>query len=522
MSASRERKQRQSIPEQGLTQKQIKERREAAIKKRNTIAYTVIGVVAAILVAVLLIWNSGFFQSRTTALTINGRNYTPGEVSYYYGQAKQSNYYLSMMGYDSKTPDREQNFGGDESKTYYDYFMDTAKQNMIQTAALVDAAKEAGETLNDESKQQVENALASYDSGAVQSGYPNTASFLKAYFGQYMTKGVLRSCLEDSALANQYYNEHSDSLTYDESKLEEYYKENAADLDTYVYNAIFFDGTAESTEDADGNSVDPTDEEKEAAMSAAKDKADAFQAQAESSDFQTAADAAKAGDESLTYDGETTNVGSSVSSAYKEWLSDASRKAGDVTVIESDGSGYYVVQFLERARREDDFGTADIRHILVKAETSDEDETDSSGNKTPSDAEMDAAKEKAQSLLDQFNAGDKTAESFGELAKENSDDPGSKDEGGLYADVTRSSGFFQDFEDWIFADGRKAGDTGLVENTQSGQQGWHVMYLESTGEVLWKYTAASALRSADMQTWVEGLEDGYEAVEGSGTQYLGN
>ena len=35
MSASREKKQRQDDPNQGLTQKQIKERKEAAIKKRK-------------------------------------------------------------------------------------------------------------------------------------------------------------------------------------------------------------------------------------------------------------------------------------------------------------------------------------------------------------------------------------------------------------------------------------------------------------------------------------------------------
>ena len=65
------------------------------------------------------------------------------------------------------------------------------------------------------------------------------------------------------------------------------------------------------------------------------------------------------------------------------------------------------------------------------------------------------------------------------------------------------------------------GDTGLVENTQSGQQGWHVMYLDSVGDPLWKYTAENDLRDADVQTWLEGLQEGYEAVDGSGIQYIG-
>ena len=48
MSASREKKQRQDDPNQGLTQKQIKERKEAAIKKRNTVIYTVVGTIISV------------------------------------------------------------------------------------------------------------------------------------------------------------------------------------------------------------------------------------------------------------------------------------------------------------------------------------------------------------------------------------------------------------------------------------------------------------------------------------------
>ena len=145
MSASREKKQRQDDPNQGLTQKQIKERKEAAIKKRNTVIYTVIGVVVAVLVVALLVWNSGFFQSRTVAMTINGRDYSPAEVSYYYGQTKQSyGYYLSMMGYDSTKSDRDQVVDEESGKTFYYLFMEQAKATMIKEAALADAAREEG------------------------------------------------------------------------------------------------------------------------------------------------------------------------------------------------------------------------------------------------------------------------------------------------------------------------------------------------------------------------------------------
>ena len=47
------------------------------------------------------------------------------------------------------------------------------------------------------------------------------------------------------------------------------------------------------------------------------------------------------------------------------------------------------------------------------------------------------------------------------------------------------------------------------------------MYLDSVGDPLWKYTAENDLRDADVQTWLEGLQEGYEAVDGSGIQYIG-
>jgi hypothetical protein len=73
MSASREKKSRQSDPTQGLTQKERKELQEQQAAKRKAVVYTVIGVIVAVLVAALLIWHSGIFQRGKTALTVGGR-----------------------------------------------------------------------------------------------------------------------------------------------------------------------------------------------------------------------------------------------------------------------------------------------------------------------------------------------------------------------------------------------------------------------------------------------------------------
>lgn len=513
MSASREKKNRQGDP--SLSEKQRRAQQQAADAKRKHTLYAVIGVVAAVAVIALLVWDSGLFQKGSAAMTVNGREYGPGEVSYYYATARnQYSTYLQYMGYDSNKSDRDQVFDETTQQTYYDLFLGDAKELMVQTAALSDAAREAGVTLSEESKAAVDSTMETYKSMASQYGYP-MASYLKANFGKYMTEELLRSCLEESYLASQFYTEHSDSLTYDGAALEAYYQENADTLDTFVYDLCFVSGAAASTTDAEGKTVPATEEEKAAAMAAAKQAAEELeQAVKNGGDFAVQANLAVNKGAASSYVNEGKSVGSQISTTYREWLADAARKAGDITVIESEGSGYYVIRFNDRFLDEESFASADIRHILIKAEVAE-------GASAPTDEAIAAAKEKAQAILDEFNAGAKTGEAFGELANANSEDPGSNTNGGLYTDVTRSTNFFTGFLNWIFEDGRQVGDTGLVENPQSGQQGWHVMYLDNAEGKLWQQTAENALRSADLQTWIEGLQEGYEAVEGSGIRYVG-
>ena len=45
------------------------------------------------------------------------------------------------------------------------------------------------------------------------------------------------------------------------------------------------------------------------------------------------------------------------------------------------------------------------------------------------------------------------------------------------------------------------------------------MYLDSQ-VVTWKYTADSALRSADMTEWIDGLTANYTAAMGNGEAYV--
>lgn len=528
MSASREKKQRQSAG-QNLTQKELKEAKEAQAAKRKSILYWVIGVVVVILVAALLIWNSNFFQNRATAVTVNGHNFTAGEVEYYYNSAYQQEYqlyYYSTMGitgltnFNPATDPKDQYVDEEQTQTYYDYFMESALDALTQVAALTDAAEKDGFSLDlsESGKETYNSTIASMKDNATTSGY-SYASYLQAIYGSHMTTGIYESCLKRAIMLTEYQQAHQDTLTYTDEDYTTYYDENKDSIDTFSYEVAFLSGSAPSTTDEDGNTVEATEEEKTAAMEAAKANADKLMADVEAGgDFAELADAYVQEDSANTFRS-TETTGSSLSTTYGDWLKDAARAEGDINVFEST-SGYYVVRFLDRYL--DETPTADIRHILVKAELTQEDDPateDVDESTIPTDEAMEAAKAEAESLLAQWEAGDKTAESFGELAKANSDDSGSASNGGLYTQVSEGQ-MVDTFNDWIFDSEHTEGDTGLVENTNSGMYGWHVMYFQAWNDPTWKINAKNSFQNDDMTSWIESITEGYEAVKADGFKYV--
>ena len=95
MSASREKKQRQSDLD-SLTEKQKKDRQEAAAQKRKVITYWIIGIVAVVIVVVLLVWNSGILVRNVTAATVGEHKYSVTDVTYYYQMAADTQYQWSQ------------------------------------------------------------------------------------------------------------------------------------------------------------------------------------------------------------------------------------------------------------------------------------------------------------------------------------------------------------------------------------------------------------------------------------------
>lgn len=525
MSASREKKQRQGGSTASVRAQAAQTQAEAA--RRKMIQYTVIGVVVAVLVAALLIWNSGFFQRRMPAVTVNGTSYTAGEVSYHYYSSWNYRYAQMMAQYGgsystSRSP-RDQVYSTDsetgEVTTYHDFFMDAAMDSLVSITALYDAAIKDGYS-NADVKDTVQANIQNTKESAASYGY-SYKQFLQLNYGKFMTPSIYEKALTHAALASQYRSDHMDALTYTDEDCQAYYQEHVNEMDTFEYSYLYFSAAAVPTTDENGNTIEMTDEERAAAQEENLAEARAKAEAAEKALKNGSKDAAALIDEyELTSaNPAASTVGSSLSSAYSEWLTDAARKAGDVTLIENGTSGFYVLAF--HGRHLDDTVSVNVRHILIQAEVDD-------GASAPTDEQLAAAKTKAEDILAQWKNGAATEASFAALADELSED--GRDSagnlnapGGLYEEVTPNS-FVTNFNSWLFLeDDRNPGDTGIIE-VKSGAYyyGYHVAYFvgENPGDYAWEHDVRSTLSSQDTQSWLEGLEAGYTATEAGGAQYV--
>ena len=517
MSASREKKQRQGGTP---TDKTLTEKQKVDQTRRKTIQYTVIGVVVAVLVAALLIWNSGFFQARATAVTVGGTNYTVAQTSYFYHGTQ--NYqmftnpdYASYFGYNPNLSPADQTYTTDEETgevtTFHDLFLEDALNQMTTVTALYDEAVKNGVTAADV-KDLVDQNVAAAKEYASQSGM-SYKQYLAAMYGSYVTPSVFEDCMTRSLMAGTYQEDYQNSLEYTTQQLQDYYAEHKDDLDSFRYSYLTFVPEELETTDANGNEIEMTDEEKSAAeeenLAAAKQKADDAKAALEDG---KSLDDVISEFETTSYDKEVTVEGSRLSGApYADWLKSADRKAGDVDVVENGANGYYVVVFAERFL--DETPTADTRHILVRAEM------DSSAS-APTDEQMAAAKAKAEDLLNQWQAGAATEDSFAELANANSEDGGSNTNGGLYEKVYQGQ-FVTNYNDWLFDSARQPGDTGIVEN-QGDYYGYHVVYYvkQNPDFFTWMAKAESLLMSSDASSWLEELRSNCTAEQAAGAKYL--
>ena len=525
MSASSKKKLRNEQQTAKMTEKQVAEQKEA---KKLTLYTTIFVVVLAVMVVFAIaigvtrsITNSGVHERNTVALTVGDHEISNAELNYFYMSAINSfnsNYgsYAAMLGLDTSKPLNEQVINNDTGLTWADDFLNTAKDNARSAYALADAAEAAGFTLSEDDLADIDSAINNMKLYANLYGYSSTKDFLKAQYGNGATEESYRQYVTLNALASAYRNSYSSSLTYTDADLRAAESENYEKYSSFTYNTYYL--AASKTDEVDADSDE--------AVKAAKEAADSLIGKdvATVEDFDAAIAALDVNrDTEASSTAYTDQQYSSVSATIRDWVIDSARKEGDKTVIantststDDDGKettttqGYYAVFFT--GSNDNTFPLVNVRHILIKFEGGTTDST--TGTTTYSDEEKEAAKQKAEEILDEWMSGDATEDSFAALANEKSDD-GNGTTGGLYENVYPGQ-MVSSFNDWCFDESRQTGNTGIIES----QYGYHVMYFVGQSDTTYRdYQIENELRSADTKEWYDATVEAMPMTDGD-TRYI--
>lgn len=389
-------------------------------------------------------------------------------VEYYMEQ--YGDYAAYYLGLDLEKPLDAQIYNEETGMTWEQYFLEDAFYAWHRYQALVDEAKKVGYQLPGEYQEVFSGMRESMEESAKEEGYDSVDAMLQADLGISVTFDDYYHYMELYYTGNLYFSEVTSKLVFTDAELEEFYQENKESLAQYGItkesgNLVDFRNILVkpiATKDSDGNTV-YTDE----AWETCRQKA------------QTILDSWLAGDKTETAFANLAGV-----------------KSEDDNSSASGGLYQYVAK--------NDWATVDVRHILIMPEGGTKDESGTSI--TYSDEEWEACRAAAQAILDQYLAGEKTAEAFGELANKHSDDNGGKvTNGGLYTDVATGE-MVKEFDEWIFDSSRKSGDTGLVKT----QFGYHVMYFVDRNGPVDDWAFAEGRKGGDYA--LVKTDDGYQIL----------
>lgn len=534
MSASSNKKLRTEQDTSKLTERQIAEQQEAKKVKMYTIAFVVVLVVLLAIAAYVgisqYIRTSGVNENKTIALTVGDTQLNNTELNYFFMDSvnnfySQNGNYAAIFGLDVTKPLNQQVMDPETGETWADYFVNTAKTNATSVYALYGAAVKEGFTMPEAQQNSVDSTISTLELYSTIYGYKNANQYLKSIYGSGASLDSYRSYLEKTMLASAYQTAYADSLTFTDADLRAAEADNYNKYSSYAYNyynlpvSKFLEG---GTTDENGNTT-YSDEEK----AAAQQKAEAA-AKSLTGEEITTAQALDAAIAALSINADNSAAASTryddqnytgINSTIAQWLSDSSRKEGDITYLansttDADGketiNGYYVVRF--DSVNDNTFPLKNVRHILVSFEGG---TSDDSGNITYSEEEKAAAKATAEELLNQWKSGEATEDSFAALATEKSSDTGSTANGGLYEDIAPNQ-MVAAFNDWCFAEGRKAGDTGIVET----EYGYHVMYFVGDSDITYRdYQIRNELTENAVSEWYADLIANTNVTAGD-TRYL--
>lgn len=524
MSASDKKKLRKELNAAAMTEKQQKETKNQKKQKAYTLTFIIVMVLVVAIVAVSALQTpiSNMMTKSSTAVTVGEHNVSADEFNYFYHDAinnfvnQFSSYgdyatlYMQFYGLDATKPLDEQNYDAANSKTWADYFVESATESAKWTYAMYDKAMAEGFTLSEDEQKSLD-AVESYLSLYAQYyGFKDANAYVKGMYGSASTLDSYLEYYKMSAIASSYAAKFVEDLEYTDEQYRAHEADKYGEFCSYSYATYtinvsnYLTGGTTSTNEKGESTVTYSDKEWEdaraAALADAEKLANAEVDSVEKLNLQIAL-LEKATDKDVATE-KTAVLYSKLPTSNEdihEWVTAEDRTAGDLKYFSSttkaeDGtesiSSYTVVLFLERIDNTMSVGT--VRHLLVMFEN-DKGKTYSDGITSFTDEQKAAAKAEAEGYLKQYQAGEQTEEAFTALIKAHSDDTAD----GLYSNITPDSGYVSAFTKFATAEHKK-GDVEIVES----EYGYHIMYYVEAAELNYRDTLIrNALVEIDYEAW---------------------
>lgn len=472
--------------------------------KREPLTFIPLAIFVAVVIIVLSVLGVRYYtvpngkegnlmNPASVAAVVDGNKVSLGMYNLYFSSVvSQYEQYANYGYYDlDTTEDYSKQYTTDEDGnkiTWLDYFEQETMNQIKLYNAFYNKAVDSGITLTEAQQQSIDEQIDSFKTTASDEGV-SLDDYISDVFGDYCTEETVELYMEQFYMSVNYKGKYAAENRPDDEEIAAYYEEHQNDYYqiNFSYLATTYDTTSEETKEESEKLIQDY-------MSKITDRqsiidlvptayADYIEQDAQSymeSDSSITEEEAK--EQALaTYeanvDGTIYGTDKPFGDDINDWLFDENEPTGQVKYYINEETGYaYIILKTEQPTRIED-ETYSVRHILIMPEA-DESQTDSTTGETEyTDEQWAAAEEKAQSILDEFNSGDKTEYSFALLAEANSEDTasttaGSSDAfGGLYEGVGLGE-MVTEFEEWATDDSRKYGDTEIVKS----DYGYHIMF----------------------------------------------
>lgn len=460
-------------------------------KKTKVSIGIMIGIVGLILIGAIVIsvvQKGGASLRATAGIESDNLQIDNAMLSYYmydymYDKVEANPHLYEERGFDINKPLKKQMFN--ETMTWYDYFMEMTVKEAKNILLFAEKAYDEGVGLEEADFQKIDRRIDRLSADAKKAGMSDT-DYIQSLYGEGVQEADVRRAMEVYLISTKMNDELLNSFEYEEEEINKYYQ-NFRQYFLYT-DCIFFSTIPTTVDDKDAT-------EEEIAEARAKAKADAEALIACNSEEEFMANL-----KTYIFDNYDAEVAEEKYAAVlhedytfvsdnklSAWLFSDTREDGDKTVITFDDDRYTAVYVVDAAER-DDSVTSNVVDIYLDSMNYESD---------------DACLAAAEAILADYEAGEKTAESFKALAAEKGEDEILAGKEGVVSNISAKDTV--SYAAWANESGRKTGDTTILTD----HDGVHILYYLGKGVYSWQSDTEKYMRAADYVESLTELEEEY-------------